>query len=37
MVRVDDCRAGTAGSIPPHHMKFFFLYNSRDLHFDEIC
>ena len=37
MVRVEDCRAGTPGAIPPRYMGFFFLYNSRDLHFDKIC
>ena len=24
MVRVEDCRAGTAGAMPPPHMKCFF-------------
>ena len=37
MVRVEDCCADMPGSIPPRHRGFFFLLNSRDLHFDKIC
>ena len=32
MVRMEDCRAGTPGSIPPRHMGFFF-----SLKFNETC
>ena len=36
--RIEDCRAGMAGSnLPCHIGSIFFLYNSRDLQFDNIC
>ena len=38
VVRVEDCQAGMPGlNLPRHSGIFFFLKNSRDLHFDNIC